>query len=398
MFIEIDSPASAAIARRARRLPPDRERRRLKARALAPALAAVLLLPACSSAGSTGSGRPGGERALNVQVATVTEKDIAYSVQALGSLEAEELVQVTAEVEGAVSEILFHEGDRVTADTVLARIDPERYRLEAARSEATHRKAVADWQQAVEEVKRREVLAQDELVSVEELTRARMSVERLAAEAAAAKAAHDIALQNVKRSDVRAPRAGVINTRSVETGQFMRIGTAIATLVNIDRLRLRFKVSEAESLRSKTGQPVTFRVAPLGNRDFEAQVYHVGDVADAATRQVEVLAWVNNPGMLKPGFFAEVKLATESHKGAIAVPEGAVQASERGFVAYVVEDGKARQRPLQIGLRTGDGNVEILSGLKPGDRVVTAGSDRLADGISVQAVDAGAESGAGGTP
>jgi multidrug efflux system membrane fusion protein len=313
-------------------------------------------------------------------------RDVVYRVRALGSLEAEEMVQVTAEVEGAVAQVLFHEGDRVTAETVLARIDPERYRLEAARAEAAHRKAVADRERAQSDMERRETLAKDQLVAAEELNRARTETERLAAEAAATKAALDIALQNVKRSEVRAPRGGVINTRSVDTGQFVKVGTVLATLVDIGRLRLRFKVSEAESLQSKQGQTVTFRVASLGDRDFTAEVYHVGDVADPATRQVEVLAWVKNPGVLKPGFFAEVTLATEAHRGAIVVPEGAVQASERGFVVYVAEEGLARQRMVRIGLRTGDGTVEIVSGLQAGDRVVTEGSDRLSDGIAIQAV------------
>ena len=345
------------------------------------------MLAACKSGVDSG-GAPGrgGSRSLNVRVAPVAVRDVTYSIKALGSLEAEELVQVTAEVDGAVAEVLFHEGDRVTSGTILARIDPDRYRLEAARAEASHQKAVADWQRAEAEMKRREELARDQLVAAEELNRARQETESLAAEVAAVKAALDIALQNVKRSDVRPSRAGVINTRSVDTGQFVKVGNMLATLVDIGRLRLRFKVSEAESLKTSAGQTVVFRVAALGETDFSAQVYHVGDVADPATRQVEVLAWVKNPGVLKPGFFAEVVLATEVHQGAIVVPEGAVQASERGFVAYIVDGGKARQQPVQIGLRTGDGSVEILSGLKVGDVVVTEGSDRLADGISVEAV------------
>ena len=87
---------------------------------------------------------------------------------------------------------------------------------------------------------------------------------------------------------------------------------------------------------------------------------------------------------LKPGFFAEVTLAGETSKNAILVPESAVQASEQGFVTYVVKDGTASLRPIQQGLRTGTGLVEILSGLKPGETVVTEGSDRLADGIPVE--------------
>jgi len=134
---------------------------------------------------------------------------------------------------------------------------------------------------------------------------------------------------------------------------------------------------------------VTFRVAPLGPRDFTARIYHVGRIADTTTRQVEVLGWVDNPGELKPGFFAEVTLAGERREHALVVPESAIQASEQGFVTYVVENQTARVRPIQIGLRTGTGIVEILSGLKPGQAVVTEGSDRLADGIPVEVVTGG---------
>ena len=76
---------------------------------------------------------------------------------------------------------------------------------------------------------------------------------------------------------------------------------------------------------------MTFRVAPLGPRDFTARIYHVGRIADTTTRQVEVLAWVDNMGELKPGFFAEVTLAGEERKSALVVPEGAIQASEQGL-------------------------------------------------------------------
>jgi membrane fusion protein (multidrug efflux system) len=127
-------------------------------------------------------------------------------------------------------------------------------------------------------------------------------------------------------------------------------------------------------------------VAALGPRDFTAQIYHVGKIADTTTRQVEVLAWVDGMDELKPGFFAEVTLAGEERRGALVIPEGAIQASERGFVTYVVESGVAKLRPIQQGLRTGTGVVEILSGLKPGETVVTEGSDRLADGIPVEVV------------
>jgi membrane fusion protein (multidrug efflux system) len=324
------------------------------------------------------SGRP----SLTVRVAPVVVQDVVYQIKALGSLEAQDLVHVTAEVEGAVTDVRFHEGDRVTPETVLLRIDPERYRLEAEGAEATYKKTLADQHRAEGDLQRREDLARDQLVAHEELNRSRQEAERLSAETAAAKAAWDWALQNRRRSLVRPSQAGVINTRAVDTGEFVKNGTVLATLVDVSRLRLRFKVSEAESLHAKEGDAVGFRVA---SRDFPARIYHVGQVADPTTRQVEVLAWVANPGVLKPGFFAEVTLAAESRKNALVVPVGAVQASERGFVIYAVENGKARLRPVQIGLRTAGGRVEIVSGLQGGETVVVEGSDRLAEGVPLQA-------------
>jgi RND family efflux transporter MFP subunit len=338
----------------------------------------------CSrSADSGGTPRKAG-RSLVVRMAPVTAQDVVYKVQALGSLEPEELIQITAEVTGAVKEVHFHAGDSVKPDKVLARIDPERYRLEAAKAEAAHRRAVADWKRAESDLARREVLGKENLVAVEELNRARQEAERLAADSAAAKAAWDIALQNSQRAEVRPPRAGEISTRTVDTGQFVQVGNVLATLVDPRRLRLRFKVSESESLKSKEGQTVTFKVASLGESAFTARVYHVGDVADPGTRQVEILAWVDNPGVLKPGFFAEVTLATGLHKGAVVVPESAVQASERGFVVYVVENGKAVERTVKLGLRTGQGAVEIVSGITASETIVIEGSDRLASGVAVE--------------
>jgi multidrug efflux system membrane fusion protein len=352
------------------------------------------------SCGANEAAAPRAQReALRVRVTPVSVQDVVYQIKSLGSLEAQDMVQVTAQVEGVATDVRFHEGDRVSRSTVLLRIDPDRYRLEAERARAVLDQAKAERGQAEADLKRRETLAQNELLSAEELTRSRSDRNRLSSAVDVAQAAHGIALQNVQRAEVRAPIAGTINTRTIDTGAFVRTGTVLATIVDTSRLRLRFKVSEGESLRANEGGTVTFRVAPLGPRDFKARIYHVGRIADSTTRQVEVLAWVERPDDLKPGFFAEVTLSGEQRKDAVVVPESAVQASERGFVTYVVEKGKAVLRPIQLGLRTGTGIVEIVSGLKPGESVVTEGSDRLADGLPVEVLGGAAEAaGAPGTP
>jgi membrane fusion protein, multidrug efflux system len=372
-------------------------RRCLRRNPLVPiVLAAAVLGAACGGTQTAASGRPApggrGERsALRVRVAPVLVQDVVHQIKALGSIEAQDMVQVTAQVEGVVTDVRFREGDRVGPSSVLLRIDPDRYRVEAEQAKASKDQATAELGRAQADLQRREALAQNELLSTEELARSRGEKARLGAGVEVSKATYEIALQNQQRSEVKPPIAGVINTRTVDTGQFVRTGTVLATIVDVSRLRLRFKLSEGESLRAKEGGPLAFRVTPLGPRDFGARIYHVGRIADPATRQVEVLAWVDPAQELKPGFFAEVTLEGERKQGALVIPESAVQASERGFVTYVVDDKKtARVRPIGLGLRTGTGVVEILSGLARGEVVVSEGSDRLADGMAVEAVDGGA--------
>ncbi|HEX9188710.1 MAG TPA: efflux RND transporter periplasmic adaptor subunit [Vicinamibacteria bacterium] len=349
------------------------------------ALAAAAVSTACGGGTAASAGRPQ-RPALRVRVAPVEVQDVVYQIKSLGQIEARDVVQVTAQVEGVATDVRFREGDQVGPGTVLLRIDPDRYRLEVERARAVLAQSRAEQDRAEADLKRREALAQNDLLSVEELTRSRGETARLAASVDVAQAALGIAQQNLQRSEVRPQVSGVIDTRTVDTGLFVRTGTVLATIVDSTRLRLRFRVSEAESLRATVGGSVTFRVAPLGPRDFTARIYHVGRIADPTTRQVEVLGWVDNLGDLKPGFFAEVTLSGERREHAIVVPESAIQASEQGFVTYAVEGGQARLRPIQLGLRTGTGIVEILSGLKPGETVVTEGSDRLADGIPVEVV------------
>lgn len=356
------------------------------------ALAATLLAAACGGGGQPGAaaGRPA-RQSLRVRVTPVVVRDVVHQIKALGSLEPQDLVQVTAQVEGVASDVRFREGDRVGPDTVLLRIDPDRHRVEAERARGLKDQATAELGRAQADLDRRESLAANQLLSTEELARSRGENARLGAAVEVAKAAYEIALQNLRRSEVKPQVTGVINTRSIDTGQFVRTGMLLATIVDVSRLRLRFKVSEGESLRAREGGRVSFRVAPIGPRDFGARIYHVGRVADPATRQVEVLAWVDPENELKPGFFAEVTLEGERKQGAVVVPESAIQASERGFVTYVVQENTARLRQVGLGLRTGTGVVEILSGLEAGEIVVSEGSDRLADGVAVEPVEAGAE-------
>ena len=314
--------------------------------------------------------------AVPVQVAPAAVQDVVYPIKALGSLEAEELIQVTAEVEGAVSEVLFHEGDRVSAGD---RAPAHRPRALPPRGGAgARRPGAGDRRRRARQgrLDRREALAQNELVAAEELNRARAETAQLNADAEVSKAADGIALQNVARSEVRPPAPASSIPAAWTPGSTSRWGRprhagghqpAAAALQGV----------RGESLRARRGNDVTLpRGFARGRVTSAARIYHVGEVADRATRQVEVLAWVKNPGDLKPGFFAEVKLASETHQDALVVPEAAIQASEQRVRRLRGGGRQGKAAAGQDRAADGDGVVEILSGLKAGETVVTEGSDR----------------------
>jgi membrane fusion protein (multidrug efflux system)/multidrug efflux system membrane fusion protein len=336
---------------------------------------------------------PSPSRVPRVATAPAAVRDVTYTVEAVGSIEAREEVQVVAGVGGVVTSVRFREGDVVTPATVLATIDPERYRMLAERAKANLDKINAEYQQAVADLKRREELLKHAppLLSEEEVERARQDAERLRASVAEARSEFELADLDRQRSVVHPLVPGVINSKSVATGQHVEDNAVLATLVDARTLNVRFRVSERESARLRDGAEVRFTTAGRPGKDFTARVFHVSSTADPASRMVECLARVDNPGgVLKPGFFAEIRADVESHRGAVVVPERAVLSTDRGFVVFEVVDGKAVERRVALGLRTKDGGIEIASGLKPDAQVVTDGGDVLRDGAPVQVVSPGA--------
>ena len=179
--------------------------------------------------------------------------------------------------------------------------------------------------------------------------------------------------------------AGVLQTRTVQTGQYVQPGTVLATLLRREPLLLRFTVAEAEVARLKPGMSARFTVGSEG-RAYTGRITYVADAADAASRMVKVTAEVSGEQAqgLRPGVFASVAVPVETARGAPVIPQTAVRPSERGFLAFVVQEGKAHERVVELGLRTADGLVEVREGLKPGEQLVIRGGEALKEGVGVR--------------
>jgi RND family efflux transporter MFP subunit len=160
--------------------------------------------------------------------------------------------------------------------------------------------------------------------------------------------------------------------------------------VRRDPLLIRFHVTEADAPRLVLKQEVLFRLIN-DSRRYSARISHIAASADPSTRMVQVTAEVDDPHnkALRPGTFAEIDIAVSSRPLAPVIPQTAVRPSEKGFLAYVIRDGKAFERILKLGMRSSDGRVEVLEGIESGENLVIRGSEALTDGCSVRVEEPG---------
>lgn len=365
----------------------------MKIKLLVLASALTLVVAGCSKddaqAKGGGPGGPGGGKKMEfpVEVQPVESRRVEYTVTAVGSLDAFERVAVTARVAGAVERVLFTEGQVVQKGQALVEVEPERYRLAVEAAEATLEKSLAAKAEAEAGYARRQAASAKNpgLIRGEEIETWRTKVQSTAAEVAQAQSALSTAKLNLRDAFVRAPVSGIIQTRTVETGQYVPVGTVLATLVRRDPLLLRFQVPEQDATPLHTGMTVRFNVAEEQTL-HEAKITHVAAAANQASRMVDVTSNVVNPNRpeLRPGAFARVTVPVGATREAPVVPQTAIRPSEKGFLAYIVKDGSAEQRILTLGMRTADGQVEVKNGLAAGETLVIRGAEALRDGAKVK--------------
>lgn len=359
------------------------------ARRAALALCALAAIAGCGD-DSAASRPPRAAIRFPVETAVVEARPVEYVIHAVGSVEAFEQVAVTARVGGVVERVRFQEGDAIGPNTVLAEIEPERYRLAVAAAQAALAKAQAGEAEAASGLERRQAVNErnPDLVRAEEVDQWRTRLAAAQAEVAQARAALELAELNQRDALVRAPVAGIVQSRDVETGRYVQPGSVLATLVRREPLLLRFRVPEVEAAPLAAGQRARFRLRGERNEAvWHATLSLVAAAADPTDRMVAVTAVIDDPGRgeLRPGAFAEVEIPIGDSRPAPVIPQTAIRPTDRGFLAYVVEDDVARERLLQLGMRTADGQVEVRSGLAAGETLVVRGAEALRDGASVSA-------------
>jgi multidrug efflux system membrane fusion protein len=191
---------------------------------------------------------------------------------------------------------------------------------------------------------------------------------------------------------VRAPFDGELGVRHIEVGQYLTAGTQIVTLTDLSKLYANFTVTEKDSGQLKVGQPIRVGVDAYPGRTFEGKITAIEPQIATETRNIRVQATLDNPGhILKPGMFATTTVVLPDKPPVLTVPETAVDYTLYGDSVFLItekkeNDGKTNLSAVRTFVRTGNrvgGRAEILSGLKPGDRVVAVGQLKLQSGAAV---------------
>jgi RND family efflux transporter MFP subunit len=304
-------------------------------------------------------------------------------------VDAFEHVQVTARVSGVVDQVSFVEGQDVKLAQVLARIDSRRYALSvsAARAALEKSQATAADSQAALDRRNNASTSNPGLIPGEELESYQTKLRTAKADVDQSNEALKLAQLNLDDSNVKAPNAGIIQTRSVQTGQYVQAGTVIATLLRRDPMLLHFNVTTAEAPRLKVGMPVEFTLKE-SHQTYSAKITLVTGAADDESRLVPITAQIatDHQFWLRPGTFAQVQIKLTSTRQFPMIPQSAARPSDHGFLAYVVQDDVAHEHVLQLGMNTTDGFVEVQNGLDAGTMLVTRGVEALAEGTKVKVV------------
>jgi membrane fusion protein (multidrug efflux system) len=345
----------------------------LKLHRIWPAFMAAALFAGCGQGENSGDDSEDEETAaIPVETVRPIREDIDAMYSGTAPVEAFADATVVAKVSGEVREILVEEGDNVSRDQLLARLDGDRLRLERDQAEANLRKLQRDFQRNMD-------LKDKGLISEGDFEKIQYEMEAL-------QATYDLASLELDYTDIRAPIDGVVSERMIKLGNTIDVNASTFQVTSLEPLISYLHVPEREYRRIVSGQPASIEVDALQDHRFTATVARVSPIVDPATGTFKITIEVSDPTRrLKPGMFGRISIVYDSRINALQIPRGAVIQEGSESAVFVVNEDQAERRLIQIGYSQ-DGNVEILDGLEDGDEVVVVGQMNLKDGSKVSVI------------
>jgi membrane fusion protein (multidrug efflux system) len=301
------------------------------------------------------------------------------TVNVIGTMAAIQGVTVSADLPGTVAKIDFDSGKAVHEGDVLVELDTRQERAQLAAVEAERDLAGINYGRTEELVKQGVIsrAEYDRATSEHKSTEARVGEIRA----------------TIARKTIRAPFSGILGIRQVNLGQYLSAGQAIVSLQSLNPIYVNFGVPQQAVGQVAVGRQLHITNKDLPNLKFTGKVTALDSVVNEATRNIEVQATLSNPeGKLRPGMFVEVEVVAGASRPVIAIPASSINSAPYGDSVYIVSDLKdqtgktyrgVRQQFVKVEGSRGD-QVAVVSGLNPGDEVVTSGVFKLRNGAAVQ--------------
>jgi RND family efflux transporter MFP subunit len=386
-------------------------------------LCLLLFIPACSTSNSETAHTQAATAPppISVETAKVETRELQRSVEAVGTLDPNEEVTISNQVEGVVEKVFVDLGDAVKMGEVIAQLDTRELELnvhqqEAALQQELARVGLTDPNAAFDENKTSQVrqaeaafadakikldrtkkLAESGVIAQQQLDAqqaqydgadaalrsARETISNIRASIAARKTSVALAQKKLADAKIVAPLAGFIKERPASAGQFLRANSPVVTIVQNSPLKLHADVAETAVAYVRVGRPVRFHVDAFPEREFVGKITRVSPAVDQQSRTLKLEALVGNgDGALRPGFFARVTIQTDHKDQALVVPSDSLMNVSGIEKVFVIDNGKIAERIVRSGARFGN-EVEIVDGVKAGDLIAKSNLSSLQQGREV---------------
>jgi RND family efflux transporter MFP subunit len=350
---------------------------------LALAVACVIIVSATNVSAQPPDKKPGPPPAL-VHVAAVLKQEVVTRITLVGTAQPWLETVLASEEEGLVRRMLVDEGDQVQVGQLLCEQDATRIRLLIDAAQASLAEAEVLQVQAKRELKRQKRLFAIHSVAEKAYEDAQSGAEASQKKVLRLRAELRALQDELRKKKIEAPIAGYVVKRHAQVGQWLGQGQPVVTLVKLDPIRFIVPVPERYVAGVNKGAQAQVVFDALTNRSFEGLIAAVIPRADAAARTFPVRVEVPNPGgVIKAGMLGRVTLPAGNPHQAILVPKDALVLLGEGARVFVVNDQVAHLVPVRTGPAHGD-LIEIQGNLKPGQKVVTRGNERLRPGQPVQ--------------
>jgi membrane fusion protein, multidrug efflux system len=301
------------------------------------------------------------------------------TLNAIGTVAAVQGVTVSADLPGLVDRIAFDSGKTVQKGDILVQLNTRQEQAQLAGAESQLQLARVNFE-------RMQGLVQQGAVS-------RAEYDAAAAEHKQAEARLGEIRATIGRKTIRAPFSGLLGLRQVNLGQYLTGGDPVVPLQSVDPVYVNFGVPQQEASQMRSGRSVRITVGELSDNEFTGRVSAINSVVDQTTRNVQVQATLANPGgKLRPGMFVQAQVMLGSARPVVALPASAISYAPYGDSVFVVSDMKnpqgqtyrgVRQQVVKLGDARGD-QIAVLSGINPGEEIVSSGVFKLRNGAPVQ--------------